>query len=158
MALKGLGVFNLSLSKIVEADETIFVTRKDELVLSDEVRVDACGNLVVGEDSCLSRHTLHVKDSDLVVSAAGNQRSSGSPRHGLNSSSATHGSDGLHLRDRGASTLVAHGLRVGINLSGPNLGVDFPQVDANVGIVDDLGGRDKLLGSERVLGKAGVAT
>lgn len=81
MALKSFRLLHLSLSEIVESDHAVFVSSKHQLVVVGKVGINSRCNFVVGEDASLNLLALHVKHSELVVSAPSYQHGLRSPRH-----------------------------------------------------------------------------
>ena len=73
MALECLGVLDLSLSQVIEADNAILVAGQHELVFICEIAVKARCRLVIRKDRCLRLLAFNVENTDLMVRAPGNQ-------------------------------------------------------------------------------------
>ena len=73
MTLECLCMLHLCLSEIIESDQAIFVTSENQLVVICKITVKTCSCLMVGKDARLHLLTFQVKDSDLMIRAAGHQ-------------------------------------------------------------------------------------
>ena len=70
MAFECLRLLYLGLAKIVKSDEAVFMARENKLVIACEVTVQSRGDFVVRENRRLNLLSLHIINSDLMVSAA----------------------------------------------------------------------------------------